>query len=266
MRTRIRDVKKVATCAELGPRFLHSTGQAYKGGPNSGVFITITANPVQDVDVPGAQIQPFGVVEEGSGGRRSRYYRERGRLLPAHSSGQCVMRVSLSDAALEAALSGYTHHAAGIIGPRPHGRQHCAAPAESGARSLLFSIVTRKQVDALAERRNWPAHALNDFKTAVAAACDLGHAARKRVDRTDHRTIERVARKRRCRHRWREYILQRRYSPREVFARTRHQMHRCRNIGRRGNQARYCMLIGGDKAAVDRLDPIFQRTGAGHGL
>ena len=38
LRTKIRDAKKVATVAEFGPRFLHSTGQAYKGGPNSGVF------------------------------------------------------------------------------------------------------------------------------------------------------------------------------------------------------------------------------------
>ncbi len=43
LRTEIRDAKKVATVAEFGPRFLHSTGQAYKGGPNSGVFLQITA-------------------------------------------------------------------------------------------------------------------------------------------------------------------------------------------------------------------------------
>ncbi|HSZ74933.1 MAG TPA: bifunctional transaldolase/phosoglucose isomerase [Rhizomicrobium sp.] len=63
MRMHIRDVKKVATCAEFGPRFLHSTGQAYKGGPNSGVFVTITANPVQDIDVPGRKFS-FGIVEQ----------------------------------------------------------------------------------------------------------------------------------------------------------------------------------------------------------
>jgi hypothetical protein len=33
MRERVRDTKRVATCLEFGPRFLHSTGQAYKGGP-----------------------------------------------------------------------------------------------------------------------------------------------------------------------------------------------------------------------------------------
>ncbi len=42
MRTAIRDRKKVATCLGFGPRFLHSTGQTYKGGPNSGVILQIT--------------------------------------------------------------------------------------------------------------------------------------------------------------------------------------------------------------------------------
>lgn len=63
IRTRIRDAKQIATCAEFGPRFLHSTGQAYKGGPNSGVFFTITANPVEDIPVPGRKFS-FGIVEQ----------------------------------------------------------------------------------------------------------------------------------------------------------------------------------------------------------
>ena len=45
LRARIRDRRKVATVLGFGPRFLHSTGQAYKGGPNSGVFLQITALP-----------------------------------------------------------------------------------------------------------------------------------------------------------------------------------------------------------------------------
>ena len=46
-RHRVRDKKKVATCLGFGPRFLHSTGQAYKGGPNSGVFLQITCDDAQ---------------------------------------------------------------------------------------------------------------------------------------------------------------------------------------------------------------------------
>lgn len=57
----IRDRKKVATCLGFGPRFLHSTGQAYKGGPNTGVFIQITADHPNDLAVPGHKYT-FGLV------------------------------------------------------------------------------------------------------------------------------------------------------------------------------------------------------------
>jgi len=52
---------RVATCLGFGPRFLHSTGQAYKGGPNSGVFLQITCEDPPDVQVPD-QKYTFGVV------------------------------------------------------------------------------------------------------------------------------------------------------------------------------------------------------------
>jgi len=48
----VRDNKKVATCLGFGPRFLHSTGQLYKGGPNIGVFIQIIADHKKDIQVP----------------------------------------------------------------------------------------------------------------------------------------------------------------------------------------------------------------------
>jgi transaldolase/glucose-6-phosphate isomerase len=58
----IRDKKKIATCLGFGPRFLHSTGQAYKGGPNSGVFLQITCDDAADLPVPG-QKYTFGIVK-----------------------------------------------------------------------------------------------------------------------------------------------------------------------------------------------------------
>lgn len=60
-RVLIRDNKKLATCLGFGPRFLHSTGQDYKGGPNTGVFLQITSDCSQDIQVPGHQYT-FGVV------------------------------------------------------------------------------------------------------------------------------------------------------------------------------------------------------------
>jgi len=62
LRMTVRDRKHVATCLGFGPRFLHSTGQAYKGGPNSGVFLQITCDDAHDLPVPG-QNYTFGIVK-----------------------------------------------------------------------------------------------------------------------------------------------------------------------------------------------------------
>jgi transaldolase/glucose-6-phosphate isomerase len=62
IRTLVRDARRVATAVGFGPRFLHSTGQAYKGGPNSGVFLQITCDDAEDVTVPHTRYT-FGVVK-----------------------------------------------------------------------------------------------------------------------------------------------------------------------------------------------------------
>jgi glucose-6-phosphate isomerase len=62
VRHAVRDRKHVATCLGFGPRFLHSTGQAYKGGPNTGVFLQITCDDAVDLPVPG-QNYTFGIVK-----------------------------------------------------------------------------------------------------------------------------------------------------------------------------------------------------------
>ncbi len=60
-RQKVCDAKRVAACLEFGPRFLHSTGQDYKGGPNTGVFLQITTDHAVDVAIP-SQKYTFGVV------------------------------------------------------------------------------------------------------------------------------------------------------------------------------------------------------------
>jgi transaldolase / glucose-6-phosphate isomerase len=62
IRHAVRDKKHVATCLGFGPRFLHSTGQAYKGGPNSGVFLQVTCDDAMDLPVP-QQKYTFGIVK-----------------------------------------------------------------------------------------------------------------------------------------------------------------------------------------------------------
>ncbi len=61
-RLTVRDARRVATCIGFGPRYLHSTGQAYKGGPNSGVFLQLTCDDSPDLPVPGHRFS-FGVVK-----------------------------------------------------------------------------------------------------------------------------------------------------------------------------------------------------------
>ena len=58
----VRDRKRVATCLGFGPRFLHSTGQAYKGGPNNGVFLQITSDAASDLPIAG-QRYTFDIVK-----------------------------------------------------------------------------------------------------------------------------------------------------------------------------------------------------------
>ncbi|HXD31870.1 MAG TPA: bifunctional transaldolase/phosoglucose isomerase [Pyrinomonadaceae bacterium] len=62
LRHAVRDRTGIATCLGFGPRFLHSTGQAYKGGPNSGVFLQITCDDARDLPVPD-QKYTFGIVK-----------------------------------------------------------------------------------------------------------------------------------------------------------------------------------------------------------
>jgi transaldolase / glucose-6-phosphate isomerase len=78
IRHAVRDSKKVATCLGFGPRFLHSTGQAYKGGPNSGVFLQITCDDAVDLPVPG-QNYTFGVVKAAQARGDFQVLAERGR-------------------------------------------------------------------------------------------------------------------------------------------------------------------------------------------
>ena len=74
----VRATKRIATCLGFGPRYLHSTGQAYKGGPNSGVFLQITCDDAADLPVPG-QRYTFGVVKAAQARGDFQVLVERGR-------------------------------------------------------------------------------------------------------------------------------------------------------------------------------------------
>ncbi|HTW52569.1 MAG TPA: bifunctional transaldolase/phosoglucose isomerase [Stellaceae bacterium] len=104
MRHRVRDTKKLATCLGFGPRFLHSTGQAYKGGPNSGVFLQITCSDPADLPVPGAKYT-FGVVKAAQARGDFDVLADRGRrALRVHLANGVEKGLPALAAALEQAL------------------------------------------------------------------------------------------------------------------------------------------------------------------
>ncbi len=104
-RHRVRDRKRVATCLGFGPRFLHSTGQAYKGGPNKGVFLQVTCDDAKDLAVPG-QRYTFGVVKAAQARGDFQVLAERDRrALRVHLGPDVAAGLKTLNAALEKALS-----------------------------------------------------------------------------------------------------------------------------------------------------------------
>jgi transaldolase/glucose-6-phosphate isomerase len=108
MRLAVRDRTHVATCLGFGPRFLHSTGQAYKGGPNTGVFLQITCDDATDIAVPG-QKYSFAVVKaaEARGDFAVLVERDR-RALRVHLGADVSAGLHALETALVRALYEYT--------------------------------------------------------------------------------------------------------------------------------------------------------------
>jgi glucose-6-phosphate isomerase len=103
-RHKVRDRKRVATCLGFGPRFLHSTGQDYKGGPDSGVFLQITASHPDDMDVPGHKYS-FGVVIDAQAAGDLAVLEARGRrALRIHLGGSLTVGLKALSTAVTAAL------------------------------------------------------------------------------------------------------------------------------------------------------------------
>ena len=104
IRHAVRDKKHVATCLGFGPRFLHSTGQAYKGGPNSGVFLQITCDDAVELPVPG-QKYTFGIVKAAQARGDFQVLAERGRrALRVHLGSNLKAGLATLEAAVQKAL------------------------------------------------------------------------------------------------------------------------------------------------------------------
>lgn len=100
----VRDRKHCATCLGFGPRFLHSTGQAYKGGPNTGVFLQITCDDAIDLPVPD-QKYTFGIVKAAQARGDFEVLAERGRrALRVHLGADVSAGLARLEATVKAAL------------------------------------------------------------------------------------------------------------------------------------------------------------------
>jgi transaldolase / glucose-6-phosphate isomerase len=91
LRERVISLTGLATTLGFGPRFLHSTGQLHKGGPNTGLFLQITSEPEVDLDIPNQGIS-FATLERGQA---------LGDLEALQARGRRVIRVHLKGTALE---------------------------------------------------------------------------------------------------------------------------------------------------------------------
>ena len=87
IRTAVRDHTNCATTIGYGPRFLHSTGQLHKGGPNSGVFFQIEAGDKVDLSIPG-EPYTFGTLKQAQA---------LGDFRALVSRGRRVVRIDLGD-------------------------------------------------------------------------------------------------------------------------------------------------------------------------
>ena len=105
-RLRVRDAKRVATTLGFGPRFLHSTGQLHKGGPDTGVFLQVTASPRERVAIPGKPWEFGQVVAAQAAGDLAALQSRGRRAARVHLSGNVAEGLRKLDAAVAAALSG----------------------------------------------------------------------------------------------------------------------------------------------------------------
>jgi transaldolase / glucose-6-phosphate isomerase len=105
MRLALRDRRHIATCLEFGPRFLHSTGQAYKGGPDSGLFLQITSDDAEDLAIPSHRAS-FGVVKAAQARGDFDVLAERGRrALRVHIKGDLKAGLAELEALFDRALA-----------------------------------------------------------------------------------------------------------------------------------------------------------------
>jgi hypothetical protein len=111
IRLAIRDKYRLATTVGYGPRYLHSTGQLHKGGPNTGVFLQLVGDDPNDLPIPGESFT-FGVLKQAQA---------LGDFQALRNHGRRVLRVQVRDVAQGLVkignVSGLPAHASGASVP-----------------------------------------------------------------------------------------------------------------------------------------------------
>ena len=109
LRSAIRGATRMATTAGYGPRYLHSTGQLHKGGPQTGIFLLITADDPTDEDIPGESGLGFSVLKQAQALGDLEALRSRRRpVLRVHLRGDTTGNLRRLVEGVEAALSART--------------------------------------------------------------------------------------------------------------------------------------------------------------
>ena len=275
---------KSPPCLGFGPRFLHSTGQAYKGGPNSGVFLQITCDDAVDLPVPD-QKYTFGVVKAAQARgdfagpcrtrppRAARASRQRCSRRPGHldQSRETGHRINCLSSSLQK-ISG--HHRGGCkmqLGMIGLGRM-----GANMVRRLHTRRPSVRRVSTAARRFRQAACPAKARPAAILSTSSSKNSQKPRavwlmvpagvVDATLH-DLARQARKRRHPHRWRQLLLHRRHSPRQGIIRQGHctTWMSAPAAASGDSSAATAMMIGGENDIVKHLDPIFKTLAPGRG-
>ena len=254
MRMAVRDRKHLATCAEFGPRFLHSTGQAYKGGPDSGVFLQITADETKDLKVPG-QKASFGVIKAAQARGDFDVLTERGRrALRVHLKGDLACGPEGARCGdLGRAELGQSRMQLGMIGLGRMGGNIVRRLMQRGHSTVVYDK-DQKAVAALAAEGAVGAATLEEFvqklKPPRTAWVMLPAGA---ITEATDRYAGRPDAEGRRHHRWRQFVLAGRRPPRQGAARQGAALSRRRHLRRRlGAGAR---LLHDDRRRQGRRRP-----------
>lgn len=78
IRNAVGDKREVVSCLEVGPRYLHSTGQLQKGGPNTGAFLIVSADELKDISLD-SEAESLGSLAKAQAAGDLKVLSERGR-------------------------------------------------------------------------------------------------------------------------------------------------------------------------------------------